>query len=54
MLDEALKMMKASEKMSVGNWIDLMSGKNVALKSWKYWYITSEAWGLVFFTPHDG
>ena len=33
LLDEALKMMKASEKMSVGNWIDLMSGKNVALKS---------------------
>jgi len=28
LLDEALKMMKASEKMSVGTWIDLMSGKN--------------------------
>jgi Golgi phosphoprotein 3 len=26
LLDEALKMMKASEKMSVGSWIDLMSG----------------------------
>lgn len=26
LLDEALKMMKASEKMSVGTWIDLMSG----------------------------
>jgi golgi phosphoprotein 3 len=26
LLDEALKMMKASEKMSVGQWIDLMSG----------------------------
>lgn len=27
LLDEALKMMKASEKMSVSSWIDLMSGK---------------------------
>lgn len=26
LLDEALKMMKASEKMTVGTWIDLMSG----------------------------
>lgn len=26
LLDEALKMMKASEKMSVSQWIDLMSG----------------------------
>ncbi len=26
LLDEALKMMKQSEKMSVGTWIDLMSG----------------------------
>lgn len=26
LLDEALKMMKSSEKMSVGQWIDLMSG----------------------------
>jgi Golgi phosphoprotein 3 len=26
LLDEALKMMKASEKMSVSSWIDLMSG----------------------------
>lgn len=26
LLDEALKMMKASEKMSVSAWIDLMSG----------------------------
>jgi Golgi phosphoprotein 3 len=31
LLDEALKMMKASEKMTVGTWIDLMSGKLVAL-----------------------
>lgn len=28
LLDEALKMMKASEKMSVSSWIDLMSGMN--------------------------
>lgn len=27
LLDEALKMMKASEKMSVSQWIDLMSGR---------------------------
>lgn len=27
LLDEALKMMKGSEKMSVSSWIDLMSGK---------------------------
>lgn len=26
LLDEALKMMKASEKMSVSSWVDLMSG----------------------------
>ena len=26
LLDETLKMMKASEKMSVSSWIDLMSG----------------------------
>jgi golgi phosphoprotein 3 len=29
LLDEALKMMKASEKMSVSSWIDLMSGKPI-------------------------
>ena len=27
LLDEALKMIKTSEKMGVGSWIDLMSGK---------------------------
>ena len=27
LLDEALKMMKSSEKMSVNSWIDLMSGR---------------------------
>ncbi len=29
LLDEALKMIKSNEKMGVGNWIDLMSGKTV-------------------------
>jgi Golgi phosphoprotein 3 len=29
LLDEALKMMKSSEKMSVASWIDLMSGKTL-------------------------
>jgi Golgi phosphoprotein 3 len=29
LLDEALKMMKSSEKMSVSAWIDLMSGKRI-------------------------
>ena len=29
LLDEALKMMKSSEKMSVSSWIDLMSGTPV-------------------------
>lgn len=29
LLDEALKMMKQSEKMSVATWIDLMSGKHI-------------------------
>lgn len=29
LLDEALKMMKSSEKMSVNSWIDLMSGMGV-------------------------
>lgn len=28
LLDEALKMMKSSEKMSVNSWIDLMSGRH--------------------------
>jgi Golgi phosphoprotein 3 len=31
LLDEALKMMKTSEKMSVSSWIDLMSGTPVQL-----------------------
>ena len=29
LLDEALKMMKSSEKMSVSSWIDLMSGMSL-------------------------
>ena len=29
LLDEALKMMKSSEKMSVSSWIDLMSGTTI-------------------------
>lgn len=32
LLDEALKMMKTSEKMSVSSWIDLMSG--TCLRYW--------------------
>jgi len=31
LLDEALKMMKTSEKMSVSSWIDLMSGRSLYL-----------------------
>ncbi len=33
LLDEALKMMKQSEKMSVSSWIDLMSGKTACWHS---------------------
>ncbi len=33
LLDEALKMMKQSEKMSVSSWIDLMSGKMACWQS---------------------
>lgn len=33
LLDEALKMMKSSEKMSVSSWIDLMSGKTLGMDS---------------------
>lgn len=43
LLDEALKMMKSSEKMSVSSWIDLMSGKAVlrreAVWTWEHWLI---------------
>lgn len=33
LLDEALKMMKTSEKMSVSSWIDLMSGTQMATEA---------------------
>lgn len=37
LLDEALKMMKSSEKMSVSSWIDLMSGtRSVKLDIFKH------------------
>lgn len=36
LLDEALKMMKASEKMSVSAWIDLMSGISAPALSLSY------------------
>lgn len=39
LLDEALKMMKSSEKMSVSSWIDLMSGK------WGLGFIPCKTWG---------
>jgi hypothetical protein len=29
LLDEALKMMKVSERMSIGSWVDLMSGQSL-------------------------
>ena len=37
LLDEALKLMKTSEKMSVSSWIDLLSGmsKSIHLCTWK-------------------
>ena len=34
LLDEALKMMKSSEKMSVSSWIDLMSGNGQPINPW--------------------
>jgi Golgi phosphoprotein 3 len=33
LLDETLKMMKSSEKMSVNSWIDLLSGKSKLKRS---------------------
>jgi Golgi phosphoprotein 3 len=38
LLDEALKMMKTSEKMSVSTWIDLMSGS-----SFFFWSVITSA-----------
>lgn len=36
LLDEALKMMKSSEQMSVSSWIDLMSGMNLRFPYIRY------------------
>jgi len=36
LLDEALKMMKSSEKMSVATWIDLMSGMRPNISTSEY------------------
>ena len=36
LLDEALKMMKSSEKMSVSSWIDLMSGTHTQTNKQTY------------------
>ena len=33
LLDEALKMMKTSERMSVSSWIDLMSGTQMVVEN---------------------
>lgn len=40
LLDEALKMMKSSEKMSVSSWIDLMSGTKRPLGKFGTWVLT--------------
>jgi Golgi phosphoprotein 3 len=37
LLDEALKMMKTSEKMSVASWVDLMSGTYCTLAAMSNW-----------------
>ena len=34
LLDEALKMMKSSEKYGTGAWVDLMSGKSSHASAW--------------------
>ena len=34
LLDEALKMMKSSEKYGTGAWVDLMSGKSSQASAW--------------------
>lgn len=51
LLDEALKMMKTSEKMSVSSWIDLMSGKAPAQKPYAGVFLTvlfaGETWNLM-------
>lgn len=43
LLDEALKMMKTSEKMSVASWIDLMSGKT-------HFILARRKYGLIKYT----
>lgn len=49
LLDEALKMMKSSEKMSVASWIDLMSGNNLLPPLWNYGLniFAGETWNLM-------
>ena len=51
LLDEALKMMKTSEKMSVSSWIDLMSGQTSTPKSSRQRWLTrvhaGETWNLM-------
>lgn len=50
LLDEALKMMKASEKMSVSSWIDLMSGTHPSLtnlSTHNLTLLTGETWNLM-------
>ncbi|KAK5158128.1 hypothetical protein LTR04_005293 [Oleoguttula sp. CCFEE 6159] len=53
LLDEALKMMKSSEKMSVSSWIDLMSGElyQSMIYGWLQWLIfytlPGETWNLM-------
>jgi golgi phosphoprotein 3 len=48
LLDEALKMMKQSEKMSVSSWIDLMSGMYYTCASLEYLLtFAGETWNLM-------
>lgn len=50
LLDEALKMMKSSERMSVASWIDLMSGKiyfTLALRKYGLMIFVGETWNLM-------
>ena len=48
LLDEALKMMKTSEKMSVSSWIDLMSGTTF---SRQLSFFSAAPWRTPFHTP---
>lgn len=50
LLDEALKMMKTSEKMSVNTWIDLMSGMSRGPLDW----ILHCVYGLTFRQARHG